>query len=109
MWDWVEQPHQGKRPVPRHLAAKFSEFDAAARGPAPTLGQHNAEVLGGLLRLSEEEIASLAEQGVTATEPNLPVPAPVVSQALKLPYEQYVEVGILARVEEDYREQLGLE
>jgi crotonobetainyl-CoA:carnitine CoA-transferase CaiB-like acyl-CoA transferase len=108
MWDWVEQPHQGKRPVPRHLSAKFSEFDAAARGPAPTLGQHNGEVLGGLLGLSDDEIASLAEQGVIATEPNLPVPAPIVSQALKLPYDKYVEVGILARVEEDYREQLGL-
>ena len=28
--------------------------------------------------------------------------------ALKLPYEKYVEAGILQAIEQDYREQLGL-
>ncbi|MGA4545748.1 CoA transferase [Uniformispora flossi] len=36
---------------------------------APTLGEHNAAVLGGELGLSDEELAELAEKGVTGTVP----------------------------------------
>jgi len=34
------------------------------RTPAPTLGQHNEEVLGGLFGLSEEQLTSLRSAGV---------------------------------------------
>lgn len=37
--------------------------------PAPTLGQHNEEVLGELLGLDADEIASLYERGVIANRP----------------------------------------
>ena len=37
-FDVVDQPRLGKRPVPRHLAAKFGRFEAKARRTAPTLG-----------------------------------------------------------------------
>ena len=108
-FDVVDQPHQGRRPVPRHLAAKFDEFEASAQGPAPTLGEHNREVLGGLLGLSDEELADLEEQKVIATRPDIPYPPEVISQALKLPYDRYLEAGIIRAVEADYRAQLGLE
>ena len=108
-FDIVDHPHQGRRPMPRHLAAKFDEFEASAQGPAPTLGQHNQEVLGGLLGLSDEELAELEEQKVIATRPDIPYPPEAISKALKLPFDRYLKAGILRAVEPDYREQLGLE
>jgi crotonobetainyl-CoA:carnitine CoA-transferase CaiB-like acyl-CoA transferase len=54
------------------LSAPFREAGAAAplpvRRPAPTLGEDNAAVLGGLLGLTPEELARLAEAGVIGTE-----------------------------------------
>ncbi|MCH8995182.1 MAG: CoA transferase [Chloroflexi bacterium] len=107
-FDLIDQPHIGKRPVQRHLAAKFDEFEASAPGPAPTLGEHNKEVLGGLLGLSDAELTELEEQKVIATRPDIPYPPEVISQALKYPYDRYLEAGIIRAVEPDYEAQLGL-
>jgi benzylsuccinate CoA-transferase BbsF subunit len=106
-FDVVDQPLLGKRPVQRHLAAKFTRFAAKARRPAPLLGQHNDEVLKEL-GYADAEIAKLREAEIIADEPKLPVPAPFVSAALKLPYDRYIEHGILQAIEPDYREQLGI-
>ncbi|MET4236321.1 crotonobetainyl-CoA:carnitine CoA-transferase CaiB-like acyl-CoA transferase [Bradyrhizobium sp. LA6.10] len=38
------------------------------RTPAPTLGQHNQEILSGLLGLSDEEIVQLAREGIIGTK-----------------------------------------
>lgn len=106
-FDIVDQPILGKRPVQRHVAAKFGRFEAKARRPAPLLGQHNEEVLREI-GYSDEEIARLKEEAVIATEPKLPVPAQYVAKALELPYDRYLEHGILQALEPDYREQLGI-
>ena len=46
------------------LPAHLSETDWHIERGAPLLGQHNREVLGGLLGVSDEELAALAEDGV---------------------------------------------
>ena len=106
-FDIVDQPALGKRPVQRHVAAKFTRFEARARRPAPLLGEHNDEVLKEI-GYSDEEIAQLKADAVIADEPKLPVPAQFVSMALKLPYDRYLEHHILQAVDADYREQLGI-
>jgi benzylsuccinate CoA-transferase BbsF subunit len=106
-FDVVDQPKLGRRPVQKHLAAKFRRFDPKSERAAPLLGEHNEEVLREL-GLGYDDITRLKAEGVIAEQPNLPVPAQYVSMALKLPYDSYLEVGILQAVELDYREQLGI-
>ncbi len=43
---------------------RFSEMRGGYASPAPLVGQHNEEVLGGLLGVSEAECARLKEEGV---------------------------------------------
>lgn len=106
-FDVIEQPFLGKRPVQKHVAARFGRFDTAPRRHAPTLGEHNDEVLREA-GYSAEEIAALTESGVLAAASASPIPPQLISMALKLPYDRYVETGILQRVDEDYRQQLGI-
>jgi len=48
---------------------RYASVEHWLREPAPTLGQHNRAVLGGLLGLGAAELASLEEQGVIGTTP----------------------------------------
>jgi crotonobetainyl-CoA:carnitine CoA-transferase CaiB-like acyl-CoA transferase len=107
-FDVLDFPIIGKRPVHRHLVAKFDEFEPRTRRPAPRLGEHNAEVLQGLLGLSDEGLAALEEERVIGTEPDLPAPVELLGLALQLPFEEFVEMGAVRAIEPDYREQLGL-
>ena len=60
---------------------KLSETPARIRMPSPLYGEHNAEILRGLLGLSEERIAELYEKGLVAGTPPPTIPAPVVLYA----------------------------
>jgi crotonobetainyl-CoA:carnitine CoA-transferase CaiB-like acyl-CoA transferase len=64
----VEHPVAGTHPTPT-LPWRARHVDHWIRRPAPLLGQHNAEVLGGRLGCSEEELAALAADGVIGTRP----------------------------------------
>ncbi|MCK1467192.1 CoA transferase [Bradyrhizobium sp. CW10] len=57
-----------------HTQPSMPIREALSSGPfpirkaAPTLGQHNAEILSGLLGLSEDQIAQLAREGIIGTK-----------------------------------------
>lgn len=66
-WRVVERPFAG-----RYLAGGtfYRENGAPApiRTPAPTLGQHNAQVLGNILGLAASQLRALSARGVIGTE-----------------------------------------
>ena len=51
------------------LAWHMSRTPGRLRRPAPRFGEHNRHVFSGLLGMSDDEIAALADEGVTADEP----------------------------------------
>ena len=53
---------------PPDLAADPISIDR----PAPTLGEHNEDVLRDILGLSAEQIRALNEEGIIGTKPRMP-------------------------------------
>ena len=51
------------------MPLRFSGFANDLDLQAPYLGEHNGEILGGLLGLSAERIAGLTAEGVLVAEP----------------------------------------
>ena len=64
----VDHPVVGTHPTPT-VPFRFSGVDRWVRRPAPTLGQHNREVLGGCLGCADDELGSLAEAQVIGDWP----------------------------------------
>jgi crotonobetainyl-CoA:carnitine CoA-transferase CaiB-like acyl-CoA transferase len=63
-----EHPIVGPLPIPGQ-PFRYQGVPSWIRSPAPTLGQHNSEVLGELLGLSAEAIAALERDGIIGTRP----------------------------------------
>ncbi|MCK1590599.1 CoA transferase [Bradyrhizobium sp. 169] len=63
----VERPFIGLHPQPS-MPIREGGRPYVIRAAAPTLGQHNGEILSGLLGLSEAEIAQLAREGIIGTK-----------------------------------------
>lgn len=64
-WVRLRHAHLGELRFER-CGFRLSEAPGALRTPGPNLGEHDAEVLGGVLGLDAAEIARLAEEGVLA-------------------------------------------
>jgi crotonobetainyl-CoA:carnitine CoA-transferase CaiB-like acyl-CoA transferase len=108
-YETVDTKNHGRRPVPRQLGARFSAFETDSARPAPRLGEHNREVLQGLLGMSDEELSQLEEQKVIGDTPETPVPLQVMRMFVQLPGTTYQGMGALGGLEPDYKQQLGLE
>jgi crotonobetainyl-CoA:carnitine CoA-transferase CaiB-like acyl-CoA transferase len=66
----IDRPASGCYHYPA-LPMKFSfNSNPDASKPAPTLGQHTADILGSLLGLGPDAIATLYQQGVSGTRPD---------------------------------------
>lgn len=63
-----EHPVLGPLSLPS-LPFRYASVDHWLRQPAPTLGQHNADVLSGILGLSESELRDLEADKIIGTRP----------------------------------------
>ena len=62
-----EHPVVGRAALPT-VPFRYASVERWLRNPAPTLGQHNREILGRLLGLSDAELDRLEADGVIGTE-----------------------------------------
>jgi crotonobetainyl-CoA:carnitine CoA-transferase CaiB-like acyl-CoA transferase len=67
-FEQIEHPVVGSHPTPT-VPFRYASVERWLRRPAPTLGQHNREVLSELAGLREHEIAKLAAEGVIGEQP----------------------------------------
>ena len=81
---------------------KLSKLPLSIRAPGPRLGEHNEEVLGGLLGYSAERLAELASSGVIGKRPSN------MRKVVATPMDDRVKAGRLASWDPDYKEKLGI-
>lgn len=65
----LDHPEAGRHEYPS-LAYRLDRTPGGMRQAAPVYGQHNRDVLGGLLGLGEEQIQELYEVGAVADDPH---------------------------------------
>ena len=82
---------------------RLSRTPLSVRGPAPMLGQHNREVLQGLLGYDDTHYAALQESGIIGTAPTNPRPV------LRMSMDERVRQGRLASWDPDYKQRLGIQ
>ncbi len=93
-------PELGPRPFVRP-SWRMSATPALSRSQAPEFGQHTEEVLREYLDMPDDEIASLAADGVTASAPRSGM---IAREAMDLP--AMVKAGRLREADPDYRARL---
>jgi crotonobetainyl-CoA:carnitine CoA-transferase CaiB-like acyl-CoA transferase len=69
-YEELDHPVVGTHPIPG-LPFRFSRVQRWLRRPAPTVGQHNREVLSGWLGLTSAETDALEAEEVIGTQPKL--------------------------------------
>ena len=68
---WLEREYVGVQPHPSP-PFRVTADPIPINSPAPTLGQHNHDILGELLGLGAAELEELEQQGVIGTKPRMP-------------------------------------
>jgi len=81
---------------------RMSKTDLTVRGPAPTFGQDNRDLLETLLGKPVEQLNQLADETVITTVPINGEPSPTLDP------QELVERGQLAEWDPDYRKRLGI-
>jgi crotonobetainyl-CoA:carnitine CoA-transferase CaiB-like acyl-CoA transferase len=81
----------------RYVPARFDSFTPRPATPAPTLGEHNNEVLGNVCGLSDEEIAALSESGVIGQTPVMAFDQERTARIVGIPIDQYMAQGSVRR------------
>jgi crotonobetainyl-CoA:carnitine CoA-transferase CaiB-like acyl-CoA transferase len=82
---------------------RFSRMRLHVRGPGPTFGQHNREVLREILGYEESRYRELERTGVLAQKPE------TMPSVTELSMDERVELGRLAYWDRDYKKRLGIE
>ena len=100
-FDALELTGFGAVPVQRAFTPKFDGRGFAARDRAPLLGEHTEELLRGV-GIDDAEIAQLREAGTIAADPGS-YQLDEYRDLLNLPLEDYLEMGALLRIDEDFR------
>ena len=65
----VTHPVTGTHPIPAFPVVLGRQPAKRFARPAPLLGEHNTEVLGGLLGLTADKLEALTERGLIGTRP----------------------------------------
>jgi crotonobetainyl-CoA:carnitine CoA-transferase CaiB-like acyl-CoA transferase len=82
---------------------RLSKTPLSASRPGPALGQHNREVLQGILGYSEARCAALEQAGIIGTWPTKPRPTPYMEM------DERVRLGRLAYYDPCFKEKLGIQ
>lgn len=70
-WQYLDRAVVGRQPNPSP-PYRVGDTPFAVSAPAPTLGEHNTDVLGGILGLGDDELERLTELGIIGTRPRMP-------------------------------------
>jgi crotonobetainyl-CoA:carnitine CoA-transferase CaiB-like acyl-CoA transferase len=81
---------------------RFSRTPLAVRGPGPTLGQHNRDVLQGTLGYTDRQYADLEKAGIIGTTPREARPLAYMDM------DERVRQGRLAYWDPAFKERLGI-
>jgi crotonobetainyl-CoA:carnitine CoA-transferase CaiB-like acyl-CoA transferase len=99
--DYPEERQMGKR-VLMGRPWRLSKTPLSIKEPAPTLGQHNREVLQDILGYSEARYQELEQAGIISNKPI------TLRSRVHVPIDERIKQGRLAYHDPQFKEKLGI-